>query len=139
VLAVVTHRPAVEARELHPKHHQQVSYVRNGRQVSYRLFYYGSGAVGLDAALDWLDGRAGPDDVLVTSDPQWAYLRTGPASCAAALRARGPRRPAADRQRARQVPDRVDRPDGYKRFTEQLLAANPQAWRQVWTGPAAWS
>jgi hypothetical protein len=26
-------------------------------------------------------------------------------------------------------------PDGYNRFTTPLLAANPQAWRQVWTGP----
>ena len=29
----------------------------------------------------------------------------------------------------------VTDPDGYNRFTTPLLAANPQAWRQVWTGP----
>ena len=46
VLAVMAHRAAIQALELYAKHHQQVSYVQNGRPVSYRLFYYGLGARG---------------------------------------------------------------------------------------------
>jgi hypothetical protein len=135
VLALVAHRAAVEAFELYAKHHQQVSYIQNGRPVSYRLFYYGRGHVDLDAALDWLNGRAAPGDVLAAPDPQWAYLRIGRRTVLPPF--------VLDGREGQRLIDSVPvkylitstDPDGYNRFTTPLLAANPQAWRQVWTGP----
>ena len=134
-LAVVVPRAAVETLELYASHHQQVSYVQNGRPVSHRLFYYGPGAADFDAALDWLDGRAAPGDVLAASDPQWAYLRTGRRAVLPpfVLEGREGQR-LIDSVPVKYLVASTD-PDGYRRYTAPLLAANPQAWRQVWRGP----
>lgn len=50
---------------------------RDGHAVTQDLFFYGPAYQALDAGLDWLAGRARPDDVVAASMPQWAYLRTG--------------------------------------------------------------
>ena len=135
VLALVAHRAAIQGLELYEKHYQQVSYVQNGRPVSHRLFYYGPGAADFDAALDWLDGRAAPGDVLAASDPQWAYLRTGRRAVLPpfVLEGREGQR-LIDSVPVKYLVASTD-PDGYRRYTAPLLAANPQAWRQVWRGP----
>jgi len=120
VLALVAHRAAIQGLELYEKHYQQVSYVQNGRPVSYRLFYYGLGHVDLDAGLDWLDGRAAPDDVLATADPQWAYLRIGRRAVLPPF--------VLDGREGQRLLDSVPvkylitttDPDGYRRFTGPL-------------------
>jgi len=134
VLAVVASRAAIETLELYADHRQQVSYVQNGRPVSHRLFFYDPKAAAFDAALDWLDRRAAPGDVLAASDPQWAYLRTG-------RRTVLPPFPFEGREGQRlldSVPVKYlvtsTEVDSYKRFTTRLLTANPEAWRQVWSG-----
>ena len=110
VLAVVAPRAAIEALELYAKHHQQVSYVQNGRPVSHRLFYYGPGARGFRRCAR-LAGRAcGSRRRARHGRPAMGLSQDRPANRAAAVRARRARRPAADRQRARQVSGRVDRP-----------------------------
>ncbi len=135
VLAVVAYRAAIETRELYASHHPQVSYVQNGRPVSYRLFYYGPGAADLDAALDWLDVRAAPGDVLAAGDPQWAYLRIGRRTVLPPFTLDGREgQRLIDSVPVKYLVTSTD-PDAYKRFTAPLLAANPQAWRQVWSGP----
>ena len=58
--------------------YQRVRYQTLTRQeVDYRLFFYDSGYKSLDAGLDWLKGRAKPDDIVAGSMPHWVYLRTG--------------------------------------------------------------
>lgn len=135
VLVLVAHRAAIDTLELYAKHHQQVSYVQNGRPVSHRLFYYGPGAVDFDAALDWLDKRAAAGDVIAAADPQWAHIRIGRRTVLPPF--------VVDGREGQRLMDTVPvkfliastDPDGYKRFIAPMLAANPQAWRQVWSGP----
>ena len=50
---------------------------RDGHVVAQRLFFYEPPYQALEAGLDWLGGRARPDDVVAASMPQWVYLRTG--------------------------------------------------------------
>ena len=134
VLAVVVPRATIEALELYASHRQQVSYVQHGRPISYRLFYYGPESVDFDAALDWLDGHAAPGDVLAAGDPQWAHLRTGRRTVLPPFE--------LDGRKGQRLIDSVpvkylieSTYPAYLRFTTPLLAANPQAWRQVWRGP----
>jgi hypothetical protein len=47
-----------------------------GRHVSQRLLFYDSDWRSYDAALDWLASRTTAEDVIVTSAPHWAHLRT---------------------------------------------------------------
>ena len=134
MLALVGARATIETLDLHANHHQQASYVQNGRPVTHRLFFYDAEAAALDAALDWLASRADPGDVLAASDPPWAYVRTGRRTVLAPFAFDG-------REGQRQidsVPVRylVTSPEiePHRRFTARLLSANPEAWRQVWSG-----
>lgn len=58
--------------------HTVVRYLdRQGRPISYRLFYYYDACRVFDAGLDWLRQRARPEDVVACSMPPWVYLRSG--------------------------------------------------------------
>jgi hypothetical protein len=135
VLAVVGSRASTETLELYTNYYQSVSYVQQGRPVSYRLVFYGPGAADVDAALDWLDGHAAASDVIATDHPQWAYLRTGRRAVLPPF--------VLDGREGQRLIDSVPvsylitstDADGYQRYTGPLLAANPQAWRRVWSGP----
>jgi hypothetical protein len=135
MLAVVGYQASIQALELYTKHYYPVSYIQHGRPVSHRLFYYGPAGAGVDAALDWLAGHAAASDVIATADPQWAYLRTGRRAVLPPFVLEG--------REAQRLMDSVPvnylitstDPDGYKRFTEPLLAADSTAWRRVWIGP----
>ena len=135
VFAAVTYRAADEVQQLYTHHHEQVSYVQNGRPVGYRLFYYGTGFADFDAGLDWLNGREAHGGMLATGDPQWAHLRTGRKAVLPPF--------VLDGREGQRLIDTVPveylfvstDPDAYQRFTTPLIAANPQAWRQVWKGP----
>ncbi len=48
-----------------------------GKQREYRLFFYTPAWQFHDAALDWLRGKADPHEIVATSTPHWAYLKTG--------------------------------------------------------------
>ena len=49
----------------------------DGKAVAGRLFYYDRNWAAHDVALEWLRQTAGPEDVMATSTPHWAFLRTG--------------------------------------------------------------
>lgn len=51
--------------------------IKNGERQEYRLFFYTSAWQLHDGALDWLEGVAGHREIVATSTPQWAYLKTG--------------------------------------------------------------
>lgn len=48
-----------------------------GRRVSSRLLFYDERCTALDQALSEVRRRARPGDVMATSTPHWAFLRTG--------------------------------------------------------------
>ena len=135
VIAVIAWGALNEVRGMYAKWHHEVAYQQHGRAVNYRLFYYGPEGADLDAALDWLDLRAAPDDTLAAGDPQWVYLRTGRRCVVPPFE--------LDGRKAQQLIDTVPvkyllasvKPSAYERFTARLLAANPDAWRRVWRGP----
>jgi hypothetical protein len=64
--------------QVYAQQHRPVNFAApDGRQVSYRLFFYTDTYRALDAGLDWLARHARPGEVVATSGPHWVYLRTG--------------------------------------------------------------
>jgi hypothetical protein len=65
-------------RRLFRDQHQAVTYLdRQGRAVSYDLFYYRDTYRALDDAIDWLREDAPPNAIVAASMPHWVYLRSG--------------------------------------------------------------
>jgi hypothetical protein len=55
-----------------------VSYTdASGNKIVHALFFYYQSWRSLDMSLEWLQQRASPEDVIATTWPHWAYLRTG--------------------------------------------------------------
>jgi hypothetical protein len=54
-----------------------VFYDRAGTRHDYRLFFYDRHWQLHDDGLDWLARQARPGEIVATSTPHWAYLRTG--------------------------------------------------------------
>jgi len=135
VIVVIALRTTSEVRAMYANLHHDVAYEQHGQPVRYRLFYYGPEGADLDAALDWLDRRAAPDDTFAGGDPQWVYLRTGRRCVVPPF--------VLDGRKGQQLIDSVPvkyllasvKPGAYERFTAPLLAANPEAWRRAWRGP----
>ena len=134
LVIVIAFRTTSELRGVYANRHHEVAYQHHGQPVSYRLFYYGPEGADLDAALDWLDRRAAPEDVLAAGDPQWVYLRTGRRCVLPPFE--------LDGRKAQQLMDTVpvkyliaSVEPPYERFTTPLLAANPDGWQPVWRGP----
>jgi hypothetical protein len=50
---------------------------RAGQRHEYRLFFYDRSWRLHDDGLDWLGRQARPGEIVATSTPHWAYLRTG--------------------------------------------------------------
>jgi hypothetical protein len=64
--------------KVYTKHHRLVEYRdAEGGRHEQRLFFYTPAWRTHDAALDWLRSVARPQDVVATSTPHWAYLKTG--------------------------------------------------------------
>lgn len=105
-----------------------------GQQHEYALFSYDDWP-GHDAALDWLRAHSGPRDVVATSTPHWAYLRTGLRSVYP------PFEPQVDdaQRLLESVPARyliVDSlvfRDYGRRYTDPVVRAFPDRWELVYT------
>lgn len=64
--------------KVYTKQHRPVEYVdAKGRRHEQRLFFYTPAWRTHDDALDWLRGVAQTGDIIATSTPHWAYLKTG--------------------------------------------------------------
>jgi hypothetical protein len=64
--------------KVYSKQHRTVEMVdAQGHRQEQRLFFYTEAWRTHDAALDWLSGVAQADDIVATSTPHWAYLKTG--------------------------------------------------------------
>jgi len=78
VLALILWSEGTSLRWMYDDHlHSVRSRTTGGKPVDYRVFYYASADEAHDECLDWLKTRAGPEDVVSTSMPQWAYMRNG--------------------------------------------------------------
>jgi hypothetical protein len=64
-------------RSMHKYPSPAVMIDRAGRRHDYRLFFYDRPWRLHDDGLDWLARVARPGEVIATSTPHWAYLRTG--------------------------------------------------------------
>ncbi len=64
--------------KVYTKQHRPVEFVdAQGHRQEQRLFFYTEAWRSHDAALDWLRSVAHADDIVATSTPHWAYLKTG--------------------------------------------------------------
>lgn len=107
---------------------------RSGKRHDYRLFFYDRSWRLHDDALDWLGGQAGPGEIIATSTPHWAYLRTGLPAVMPPYEA-DPQRAAALLD---QVPvtflivDQLSFLDVGRRYTIPAIQGAPGRWRLIY-------
>ncbi len=139
VVGLIGYQQVHDLRHLWPNH-DDATYEQRGQLVKYKLFNYAPLGTAFDQALDWLQRRAEPSDVIAATDPQWVYLRTGRKAVLPPFELNG--------QTAQQLIDTVPvkylivetKPEriglgAYHRFTSALLRENPSAWDRVWSSP----
>ena len=140
VVAIIGYQELDDLRNLYGLSHHDAAYEQRGQLVEYKLFYYVPLGTAFDQALDWLQRRAEPADVIAATDPQWVYLRTGRKAVLPPFEPNG--------KTAQQLIDTVpvkyliveSKPErlglgAYYRFTSALLRENPSAWDRVWSSP----
>lgn len=117
------------------KFHADVSVVDGkGRLVRGRLFYYDSAWRSYEASLAWLGRLARPGDVVATSAPQLAYLRTGLKSVMPPLEPNA----ASAQGQLDSVPvryvivDDLDFTDMSRRYAQPVVEARPDLWTPVY-------
>jgi hypothetical protein len=120
------------------REHWQAFYEdQHGRRREYRLFFYTKAWQLHDAALDWLKEEAKPREIVATSAPHWAYLKTG---LKAVLPPFTP-----DLHEAQRLVDSV--PVGYliidslefvditRRYSAPMVEAFPERWTLIYSTP----
>jgi hypothetical protein len=112
-----------------------VTYVDTaGRVTTGQLLFYEAEAAAMDEALQEVRRRARPGDVVASSMPHWAYLRTGLKSILPPLE--------ADLDRAQRLLDAVpirfvvldalQYPRISQRYAAPVVEGHPDAWRQIY-------
>ena len=106
----------------------------SGRSTTAHLLFYDKQAAALDDALDQISQRARPGDVMATTMPHWAYLRTG---VKAVLPPMEPGRETAQ-QLLDAVPvrfvvlDKLAYPRISQRYAVPVVESDPALWRRVY-------
>ena len=78
VLTGVLGQESFAIYKVYTKQHREATYLdARGVPHQQRLFFYTQAWRTHDAALDWLRGSVKPGDIIATSTPHWAYLKTG--------------------------------------------------------------
>jgi hypothetical protein len=112
-------------------------YDVRGNEVVSRLFFYFPSWRALDTSLEWLQQRANPGDVIATTVPHWAYLRTE-------LKAVLPPMVVDSEWVLRlldSVPvkyvvlDDLDYPGISQRYTAPVVEQHPNLWKCVYVAP----
>jgi hypothetical protein len=119
--------------------HNPVSYHdASGHETVYPLFFYGRPWAELDKALEWVRRRADPDhDVVATTVPHTAYVRTGLRAVLPPLEADG----EEARRLLRSVPvryvvlDELPYPGISERYAALAVAGHPGQWERVYVTP----
>ncbi|MCI0354868.1 MAG: hypothetical protein L0099_07510, partial [Acidobacteria bacterium] len=108
-----------------------------GNETVHRLFFYDPEWQALDASLEWLRRRAGPADVIATTVPHSAYVRTGLRAVLPPLEAN-----AEEAQRLLDsvpvrylVLDELRYPRISQRYAEAVVEKRPDLWKQVYVAP----
>ena len=114
---------------------------RDSRPVRYRLFYYGEPWRKHDAAIDWIARHARRESVVITTTPQWVYLRTGLLSVMPPYEIDAKR---ADELMASVPPryliiDNLPFLDVARRYAAPVVARFPERWRLVFPGDSTGS
>jgi hypothetical protein len=114
-----------------------IYYDAYGNKTVHRLFFYSQPLPGLDVSLEWLRRQAYPGDVIATSMPHLAYLRTG-------LKAVLPPM-VVDREEAQHLLDSVpvryvvvdnwDYPDISRRYAAPVVEKHPDLWKCIYIAP----
>lgn len=112
-------------------------YVPGEGRVGTKLFYYDEHWATFDEGLAWIDQHAAPDEIIATSLPHWAYLKTGHQTVLTPME--------ADRQTQLRyldsVPvrwviiDQLNVLDIARHYTQPALLASPEQWELVHTVP----
>jgi hypothetical protein len=112
-----------------------VTYVDTaGRATRGQLLFYEAEAAAMDEALEEVRRRAQPGDVVATSMPHWAYLRTGVKSILPPLEAD----PDYARRLLNGVPirfvvlDELRYPRISQRYAAPAVEGHPEAWRRIY-------
>jgi hypothetical protein len=122
--------------KVYTKQHRIVTYRdAQGRAHEQRLFFYTPSWRTHDAALDWLRQTARPEDVIATSTPHWAYLKTGSRAILPPFE--------ADVRVARQLLDEVpvrylvidslEFLDVTRRYAAPVARAYPREWQLIYS------
>jgi hypothetical protein len=124
--------------KVYTKQHRVVEYSdAQGRRHEQRLFFYTQAWRTHDAALDWLRGVAGGDDVVATSTPHWAYLKSGTRAILPPFEAdvRTARR-LLDAVPVRYlVVDSLEFVDVSRRYAAPVSRAYPREWKLIYASP----
>jgi hypothetical protein len=98
-----------------------------------RLFFYDRSWMDFDAALAWLKGEARPGDVVATSAPERAYLKTGLKAVMAPMEADlGKAQRLLESARVQYIiVDELEFVDMIRRYTEPALRRHPGQWQEV--------
>jgi hypothetical protein len=135
VLAGVLGQESFAIYKVYTKQHREVEYRdADGRRHEQRLFFYTQAWRTHDAALDWLRRIARPEDVIATSTPHWAYLKTGSRAILPPFEAD----PRAAGQLLEEVPvryllvDSLEFVDVSRRYAAPVARAFPREWQLIY-------
>jgi hypothetical protein len=136
ILAGVLGQESFALYKVYTKQHRIVSYRdAQGRAHEQRLFFYTTAWRTHDAALDWLRQTARPEDVIATSTPHWAYLKTGSRAILPPFEADV----RVARQLLEEVPvrylviDSLEFVDVTRRYAAPVARAYPREWQLIYS------
>ena len=121
--------------KVYTKQHRLVEYSdAQGSRHEQKLFFYTQAWRTHDAALDWLRGIARPEDVLATSTPHWAYLKTGSRAILPPFEAdvRTARRLLEGVPVSYLVVDSLEFVDVSRRYAAPVARAYPREWKLIY-------
>jgi hypothetical protein len=138
VLAGVLGQESFAIYKVYTKQHREATYLdARGVPHEQRLFFYTQAWRTHDAALDWLRGTVRPEDIIATSTPHWAYLKTGARAILPPFEAEV----AAARRLLEAVPvrylvvDSLEFIDVSRRYAAPVTRAYSREWQLVYSSP----
>jgi hypothetical protein len=122
--------------KVYTKQLRPVEYVdATGQRHEQQLFFYTQAWRSHDAALDWLRRVADRDDILATSTPHWAYLKTGSRAILPPFEAdvRAARRLVEAVPVKYLVVDSLEFVDVSRRYAAPIARAYPREWELIYS------
>jgi hypothetical protein len=138
VLGGILGQESVAIYKVYTRHHRPVEYLdAQGGHHEQRLFFYTQAWRTHDAALDWLRGVVRPGDIVATSTPHWAYLKTGSQAVLPPFEAdvRTARRLLETVPVRYLVVDGLEFLDVTRRYAAPVPRAYPNEWQLVYSSP----